>query len=209
LALTKRNRIFGSLKSHNEVLRQFFSVNMEDLVSKVLRQSRIDAAKTLGVDYGWLRKACAMGVTRPNKRNNAPLEKVAAFFHIPVEALWKPFLVVQIWLDEYLPEVKRFFIERFEFDEYARTSEEFREEIATATESGCPIEYTATDDRKEALTGTALPRIEDMFEALLTTGRYEYLRNLVNDLFVAEQQKGAFLVQNRTPDVSLDTDDGR
>ena len=191
---------YKDLKAHNEIEREFFRQNIQDLIEKVLRKSRIEAAKTIGVDYGWLRKACSLGVTRPSKKNMASIQTTAQFFRLPTEALWKPFLLVQIWLDKCLPEVKNFFVNEFNFDEYARSSQSFQDEISYATN---PVVRQLTEEssqlssNKISAAGGTIPGTEEMVSVLLATGRYEYLRTLINDLFVAEQQKATFVSQTK------------
>jgi len=80
-------------KSDSDVWRQFFAANVRDLVSKVLRMNCREAAKALGVDYGWLRKACSIGFVRSSSQN---IEKINSFFGFDARELWTPNLMAKI-----------------------------------------------------------------------------------------------------------------
>ena len=125
-----------NLKRDNEVRRNFFATNVSDLISKVMGQNRLVAAKTLGVDYGWLRKACSVGLSRADNRSLVPLTKIAERFHLSVDALWSPALLVQIWAGGRLPEVRSYFIKEFDFDKFAASSKLFREAVEDLEDCG-------------------------------------------------------------------------
>lgn len=114
-------------KTDAGVRRKFFAANLSDLLSKVLRMNRLDAAKTLEVDYGWLRKACSVGLTQPNSKS-PQLNKVAEFFELPVKELWTPKLLARIWAGAHLPELRLSLIRRFNLDQFVEASPEFEEE---------------------------------------------------------------------------------
>ncbi len=86
-ATKRRTAMFG---------RQFFARTSPTYI-QVLRLNRLDAAKTLAVDYGWLRKACSVGLSRPNSRSMPQLTKIIEFFGLPLEELWTPKLLAKIW----------------------------------------------------------------------------------------------------------------
>jgi len=187
------------LKEDNEVRRQFFAANVSDLISKVMGVNRLDGAKALDVDYGWLRKACSVGLTRADNRSLAPLRKVAQRFHLSVEDLWTPALLVQIWAKGHLPEVRSYFIKEFSFDKFVESSKAFREAVEDLEDDrgeepqGDLAEghdETANEGvRTQGEDDDANQRAREELTALLATGKYESLRHLIHDLFVAEAAK--------------------
>jgi hypothetical protein len=180
------------LKEDNEVRRQFFAANLSDLISKVLGLNRLEGAKALGVDYGWLRKACSVGLTKADNRSLTPLRKVAERFHLSVEDLWTPALLVQIWAKGHLPEVRSYFIKEFSFDKFVESSKAFREAVEDLEDyrGKEPQADLAEGDRPQGEDDEANRRAREELTALLATGKYESLRHLIHDLFVAEAAKG-------------------
>lgn len=188
----------GGRKAENDERRGFFAANLRDLIGSVLRMGRQDAAKALGVDYGWLRKACSVGLSRADRRSTAPLTKIAERFHLAVDDLWTPVLVGQIWAGGYLPDVRDYFVREFRFDQFVANSKLFREAVedledarALGHQPGLPVDKFRTvpvpigagaDNADGVACGQLL--------GLLKTGRYEYLRSLLRDLSAAEERRG-------------------
>ncbi len=187
-----------NLKEDNKVRREFFARNLSDLISQVMRLNRLDAAKALGVDYGWLRKACSVGLVRPDNRSLVSLKKIAERFHLTVEDLWTPTLLPQIWAGGYLPDVRRYFIQEFRFDQFVKESKFFREAVEDLMDMkalgpqpglsegkfGSPEEEVSLRQQDEANRRTC-----EELAVLLATGKYESLRHLIHDLCVAEGSK--------------------
>lgn len=173
----------GKLKEENEIRRMYFSNNVCDLTSRVLNRNRQDAARVLGVDYGWLRKCCSVGLTRPDRRNESQLRKIADYFRLPVEELWMPNLLIQIWAGGHLPEVREHYISNFHFDEFVKSSSDFQGDVEDAVELEVlpsdkkPLESEGGDDQVSATC--------DRLRELLQSGRFNYLHRLIDDLYRA------------------------
>lgn len=198
------------LKEDNDLRRWLFARNLHGLTSKVLGLNRIDAAANLGVDYGWLRKACSVGLVRSESRNIEVLSKIADRFLLSVEELWMPNLLEQIWAGGYRPELRAYFIERFHFDKYVTSSKEFQADVEEAKECGLLGPQSSYPQFSFSNSGSATPAPaldeagrESLMQlgALLETGRYEYLRRLIRDLFAAEQTAREAIEKRRVENV--------
>ncbi len=179
------------VKEAGDVRRLFFAENVTSLIEGVLRLNRLDSAETLGVDYGWLRKACSIGLSRADSRNIEPLTKIAEKFHLSVPDLWTPQLLQQIWAGGYLPDVRDYLVTKFQFDQFVAKSRSFHEYIEDmellgtlkpqATQASAPNAPNQLDAEV-----SANQLVCDQLKSLLATGRYDYLLSLINDLTFAE-----------------------
>ena len=77
------------MSSVGDIRRKSFAKKLNGLIKDVLMLSKLEASKKLNVDYGWLRKACSIGISQIDSRNVVQLTKIANSFGISIEDLWE------------------------------------------------------------------------------------------------------------------------
>ena len=149
--------------------KQVFAKNLNQLLD-VLDLNRKTAADEIGISYRWVRRVVTGGVSRPDERNLACLEKLVSYFCLPnIDALWAPNLIAALIASE----PGRSFVEKF--------SPNISKLITEQVEQSGQIDKTLVD----AWTSThgepehrSAPSYETMLAALVTTGRHDSLREL-------------------------------
>lgn len=71
--------------------RWTFARNLTQLLELVPSNMRQAAEQELGVTYKWLRRMVSTGLSRPDARSGADLERLAKYFALPsIMDLWRP-----------------------------------------------------------------------------------------------------------------------
>ena len=226
-------------KEQTEFNRSVFADNMKALTRDVLRLNPTAAAAKVGVDANWMKKMCSVGVARLDPRSKPQLQRVADFFRISIDDLWKFRLLHMIWMGRCSPEAKKKFISTFHFEQTLHADPEYRKEFETDIEEllemetrargggdppeGVPVsppknggearppsmsddEVAEFLDRAEksqdpvfvetarrlvevarSATEETVPTLAEMLDTLVTTGRYDYLTQLIHDLYTTER----------------------
>ena len=149
--------------------KQLFARNLNQLLD-VLDLNRKTAADEIGISYRWVRRVVTGGVSRPDKRNLASLEKLVSYFCLPnIDALWTPDLVAALIASE----PGRSFVEKFGagistmVHEQVERSGRIDETLVNA--------WTSTHGEPEQ---RSTPSYEARLAALIATGQHDSLGQL-------------------------------